>query len=111
YDRDPSLWYLHRLRRQGANLAVPATIDLARRDYLGNDGYLINLLNIALRGRPVSMTFFASNAPGDRRVLLQWAARHYQIVPVGLLMRLHPRGCPVNLHDLVRENERQWVRM
>jgi hypothetical protein len=111
YDRDPSLWYLHRLRRQGISIPIDLRRDLPRRDYLAFDGYLIDLLNGPLRGRPICLTFLKSPAAGDPQVLFRWAAKHYRPVPIGLLLRLQPMNRPVDMAALIRENERQWARM
>src|SRR5262249_42364908 len=56
YDWDPSLWYLHRLRRQGVNASMAVPADPAARDDLARDGYLIGLLERELRHRPLCVT-------------------------------------------------------
>ena len=52
YEWDSSLWYLHRLRRQGlqAPLDVPAKAEA--RAALARDGYLVQLLERERQGRP-----------------------------------------------------------
>ena len=112
-DADPSLWYLYRLRCQGVNAPVTVPREFARRAYLGSDGYLIDLLNGPLRGRPLCATFFNSHDPmeKDARVFFRWAAARYQILPLGLVLRLQPIRRPVDLKALIAENERQWTRI
>jgi hypothetical protein len=111
YRRDPSLWYLYRLRHQGAPVPIDVPRDPARWGYMIADGYLVDLLKGPLRGRPLCVTFFRSDAPGDQRVFFRWAAKHYQVLPIGLLVRLQPVGRRVDIHALLKENERQWARM
>jgi hypothetical protein len=111
YDRDPSLWYLCRLRHQGVRLPLDLPHDLPRRDYLALDGFLIDLLQGPLHDRPVCMTFLASSSQGDASVLFRWITHHCQTLPIGLLVRLQPRSRPVDLRALIRENERRWARM
>jgi hypothetical protein len=113
YRRDPSLWYLHRLRRHGVNVPMSLPHDPARWQYLAEDGYLIDLLQGPLRSRPICITFFGTGAPADRdrQVFFHWAAARYRPLPVGIILRLHPKDRPVNLPALIRDNERQWAQM
>src|SRR5205823_2315690 len=109
----PSLWYLHRLCRQGLDIRLDLPRDPAVARYYGGDGYLIELLKGPLRGRPVCMTFFASKAPRskDGRVFFRWAAAHYQVLPLGIDLRLQPKTWPVDLRALIQENKSRWARM
>jgi hypothetical protein len=113
YQKDPSLWYLYRLRKQGIKAPMEIPRDPARWSYLSYDGYLIDLLNGPLRGRTICMTFNGTNASSDRDpgVIFRWATTNYRPLPVGIVLRLHPRNQRVDLPALVRDNEDQWARM
>jgi hypothetical protein len=110
YDREPSLWYLHRLQREGLALSIPAAPDAATRAAWGQDGYLIGLLRKDLAARPLCVTFGASDLPAsqDPGVFFRWARRRYQSVPQGILLRLQPRSQPVHLGELLAKNARLW---
>jgi hypothetical protein len=110
YDRDPSLWYLHHLRRQGIDAPVEVPPTRAGRARLGSDGYLIGLLTRQFRDRPVCMTFAGTKAfkKKDGRRFLRWTAERYHMLPQGIVLRLHPRRERVNLAALLRRNERLW---
>lgn len=112
YEREPSLWYLHRLRQAGIMSAIPAPPDAATRAEWGQDGFLIRLLQHELAARPVCMTFGKSALPEsqDQGVFFRWAARHYQTLPQGILLRLQPRAEPVVLGKLVAKNAGLWER-
>jgi hypothetical protein len=112
-DRDPSLWYLHRLRRQGVSAPLGMPRDAARRAYLAHDGYLIDLLKGPLQGRPLCASFLDSGrtAVEARGVFFKWVGERYQPLPVGIVVRLSPKGQPVDLPALIRENERHWARI
>ena len=109
-DRDPSLWYLQRLRLQGVPVPVRYPSDAVTQRYLASDGYLIDRLKHELKGRPIFSTFFNSRAPRskDGRVFFRWAASHYEILPQGIILRLQPRTQPVVLAQLLRRNQRLW---
>jgi hypothetical protein len=111
HEWEPSLWYLHRLRRKGipAPLEVPA--DRERRVAFGDGEYLARLLTRELRGRPAYTTFMI---PRERQLdptpyFVQWVRQHYLTVPMGLLLRLHPKQQPLRLADVLQQNERLWA--
>jgi hypothetical protein len=106
YERDPSLWYLHRLRRQGVNVPVEAPRDAGERQRLAEDRFLIRMLTRELAGRPVCATFARPGA-----YFFEWASERCHLLPVGIVLRLHPRNRPVDLSALVAENARLWSRI
>jgi hypothetical protein len=112
-DRDAGLWYVHRLRCQGLNAPLTLPRDTTRRAYLGGDGCLIDLLTGPLRGRPLCMTFFPSKDPPEKdgRVFFRWAAAHFHVLPLGLVLRLQPGSRSVDLRGLIRDNEQLWARI
>jgi hypothetical protein len=85
-----------------APLSVPD--DPMERDRLARDGYLIQLLESELRNRPLCITFLA---PGTE--ISRWIQPRFTPVPIGIILRLHPRSRPVHLRNLLRENERLWA--
>lgn len=107
YDRDPSQWYLRRLRREGVNISLEVPRDPAARARLADDGCLIDLLSGPLRGRPLCTTFFAT-AGRRKRPFLSWASERYVVLPQGIVLRLQPKSQPVDLAQLLRRNERLW---
>jgi hypothetical protein len=107
YDRDPSQWYLRRLRREGVDVSLEVPRDPAARARLANDGCLIGLLTGPLRGRPLCTTFFAT-AGRRKRPFLSWASERYVVLPQGIVLRLQPKRQPVDLAGLLRRNERLW---
>jgi hypothetical protein len=111
YDRDPSLWYPYRLRRQGVPAPIPSALTPERRFYLAQDGYLIDLLNGPLRGRPICLTFFAGGREESRQVFFRWVAARNLLLPQGLTLFLQPRRHPVNLPALLAANDRVWRRI
>jgi hypothetical protein len=114
YGRDPSLWYLHRLRRQGVNAPLEVPRDRARRAFLWKDHYLIGLLERELRGRPLCMTFVPVETVRGRKVLppvRRWLDARYRALPLGIILRMQPKDQPVKLAELVRQNEQCWNRI
>jgi hypothetical protein len=111
FDRDPSLWYLYRLRRQGVGNSVPAAHDAALRRELGRDGYLIRLLEHELRNRPLCVTFLRTSTGNRLNAFLRWVYAHRVPVPLGLVIRLHPATAPVQLPELIAENRTRWERI
>ena len=107
YDRDPSLWYLHRLRQQGVRAPITVPPGAAARRDLGRDGYLLALLNGELRDRPLCLTFLQGEGQ-RKRALFEWTSRRFHAIPNGLVVRLHPRERPVELLALLAESERLW---
>lgn len=107
YPRDPSLWYIHSLRAAGVNASTAVPADSAERARLAGDGYLHELLKGPLRGRPLALTFFDS-AQQSGRPIMRWANEHYQSLPVGLVVRLQPKGRPVDVAGLIRESQQIW---
>jgi hypothetical protein len=103
YDWDPSVWYLHRLRRQGVAVPLQVPADPNMRMKLARDGCLIELLSRELHARSISMTSLPAQSE-----LTHWVAGRYQPVPVGLVLRLFPKRQPVDLPNVLRENERLW---
>jgi hypothetical protein len=112
YEREPSLWYLHRLQQEGVAAAIPSAPDAVTRVTWGQDGYLIGLLQKELAARPVCMTFGKSALPAsqDQGVFFRWARRHYQSLPQGILLRLQPQAQPVMLGKLLEKNAQLWER-
>ncbi|MBI3909421.1 MAG: DUF2723 domain-containing protein [Armatimonadetes bacterium] len=113
YDREPSLWYLRHLRRLGMNVPLDVPADPAQRVLLGQDRFLIRLLTEALRERPLCITFATtSTVPGaSKPYFLRWAEERYHMLPLGIILRLHPKSQPVHLAALLRQNERLWSQM
>jgi hypothetical protein len=111
YDWDRSLWYLHRLRRQGVNAPIEVPRDRAARARLRADGYLIQLLDRELRGRPLYITFTRTAERKREPPLFRWMRQRYVPLPWGIIMSLRPKSEPVVLAELVRQNERLWSRM
>ncbi|MBM3458228.1 MAG: DUF2723 domain-containing protein, partial [Armatimonadetes bacterium] len=104
-----SQWYIQRLRRQGVAAPEEPQADAARRRYLGHDGYLIELLEGPLAGRPIHLTFL-STPVGDEIPLLNWSRSRFAPIPVGLLVRLYPHERSVDLREVVRESSGLWSR-
>jgi hypothetical protein len=108
-DRDPSGWYLQRLERDGVPVPLSIPPAGAQRTALGNDGALIQVLSQQLRGKPIFITGQGTEPPGDSAHAFQhWIAGHFQTLPVGLVLYLHPKDQPVDLPRLVRRNEELW---
>jgi hypothetical protein len=112
-ERDPSRWYLYRLRRQGIAAPIRVSSNKVTHAYLANDGYLIDRLMGELRGRPLCTTFFTSHEPRSRdsRVFFRWAGARYRVLPQGILLRLQPRSQPVVLAELLSRNQQLWKRI
>src|SRR5262249_16941319 len=112
-DRDPSFWYLYRLRVQGVPVPLAYPRDPTTRAYLASDGYLIDCLSGDLSGRPACITFFTSPAPlaRDGRTFFPWGAARYEVLPQGIVLRLQPRSQRVILSQLVSRNQQLWDRM
>lgn len=113
FDKEPSLWYLHRLRRQGVDAPLDVPRDPAMRASLATDDrYLRQLLQRQLRDRPLCMSFATTHA--SRRAggpyFLRWAAAHYEMLPQGVVLRLQPKSQPVDLAALLRRDQRLWDR-
>lgn len=119
YRKDPSLWYIHRLRKQGVEAGLPRRMDPGYLAQLGNDGYLLYLLSHPLKDRPLHITFASAAGTEDGgsgsggsdapREFFRWAAEHYQSVPQGLVIRLLPKTEPVDLATLLRKNRALWA--
>jgi hypothetical protein len=107
YDREPSVWYLDRLRRLGVAAPAPSAATDAEWRELARDGYLIRLLEGPLAGRPVAVTF-AESAATQGMPFLPWVRRKFHLLPNGLVLRLHPKLEPVRLPELIRHNGRLW---
>jgi hypothetical protein len=112
FDKEPSLWYLRRLRRQGVDAPLDVPRDLAVRASLATDGYLLRLLQRQLRDRPLCMTFAATHAPRceDGPCFLRWALARYEMLPQGVVLRLQPKSQPVDLAVLLRHDQQLWDR-
>ncbi len=110
-DRDPSLWYLHRLRRQG----VPAPLDrksiLPAAARYARDAYLISILNTSLAGRPLYATFLLTQSQTDVAPITTWMLTEWIPVPSGLVLRLLPKGTKVDVAQLARDNDDIWSRI
>jgi hypothetical protein len=112
FDKEPSLWYLRRLRRQGVDAPLGVPRDPAVRASLATDGYLLRLLQRQLRDRPLCMTFAATHAPRceDGPCFLRWALARYEMLPQGVVLRLQPKSQPVDLAVLLRHDQQLWDR-
>ncbi len=108
-DRDPSRWYLERLRREGVPVSGVVPLDRETRKALGRDGQLLQLFEGPLKQRPLYTTFLRTQTRRPPR-FIRWALTERIPVPVGLLVRLEPAGRPVDLPRLIAESEARWVR-
>lgn len=108
YDLDPSLWYYHRLRREGLNVRVTPPEDPATLQSLLHEGQLVDSLTHELRNRPIYLTG-ASRVPRAVGMdFTRWASARYDVLPVGLVLELHPKSKRVNVSQLLRRNEALW---
>src|SRR5262249_27467099 len=71
---------------------------------------LARLLEGAMRGRNICMTFAPMDRPAtpEDRLFRHWLDRSYLFLPVGIVLRLHPRHRPVDVTALLQQNERIW---
>jgi hypothetical protein len=106
---EPSLWFLHYLRRKGVDAPLSMPRDRAQLEDWVLDGYLIRLIQRQLRDRPLYMTFGESVSPGDRQTFIRWAEAHYEMLPQGVVLALQPKSRPVDLAAVLRKNERAWA--
>jgi len=113
YERDPSLWYLHRLQAQGLRVPLDRPASAAERADLANDGLMIRYLDWGLIGRPLCTTFAVTpeqeKATGQR--LFTWVHLRYRLAPQGIVMRFEAKDEPLNLPALRKRNQRYWDRM
>ncbi len=109
-DKDPSRWYLYRLQRQGVPISTEIPADPQRVAYLGGDGALIDLVSGPLKERPLAITFAATSGPKekDSGYFLEWLDERSILLPVGIIMRIHPKGKPVDLPGLINRNVELW---
>jgi hypothetical protein len=113
YNWEPSLWYLHRLRRHGVILSVEGARTPVGLTALADDSYLIGLLERHLTGRPAYL-LFSRPAPGPgtgKLRLFDWVRRNSYPMPHGLLEHLQPKGLRIDLELLRRQNERLWAKI
>lgn len=105
---EPSLWYVHALRRQGLPVPtdLPGAAEIRRR---AEDGCLIDLLEGPLRDRPLRTTFLAlpESGPDDPRRVLTWFAARASS-PAGVVVRLDPADRPPRVVDVVAANRAFW---
>jgi hypothetical protein len=113
YDKDPSLWYLAYLRARGVRAPLLPPPASPTEPHTAGGGYLVQLLSRELRDRPLFMTFASSKdrRSNDPTSFLRWVTGHYEIVPQGIILRLHSRTTPVDLKELLSRNEQLWDRM
>jgi hypothetical protein len=111
--RDPSLWYLTRLRRQGLRLPPDVTEQAPVARFVAGDDYLIHLLQDGLRGRPVFLTFARTDLPPaqDAMHFIHWAGERHYFQLQGIVLRLQPKDQPVALAALLARNRRIWDRI
>jgi hypothetical protein len=105
--RDPSAWYLHRLRRDGVPIATQVPTDSESRGRLEEDGALIDLLAGPRKGRALCVTFLEDPGRG-RGAFWRWALALMDPVPQGLVLKYQPKSDPVSLGVLIERNERLW---
>ncbi len=110
YDRDPSQWFLHRLRRDGVEVSLTVPDDPAERDRLEEDGFLVDLLEGPLKDRPLCVTFLGDTGQG-KETFRKWALARMDPLPQGVVLRYHPRSQPPDLRLLLARNERLWSRI
>jgi hypothetical protein len=106
HDKDPSLWYIRRLRRQGVAAPMEAPADPGKRAYWNSGGYLPDLLNEELRDRPICIT--GTDAGPGGPLFMRLMNERFATLPQGVILRLQPRTQPVNLAQLLYRNEKLW---
>lgn len=109
-EKDSSLWYLYRLKKQGIQVSTELPTDPQRIQYLGNDGALIDLIQGPLKDRPLCITFAQTSATKERDsgYFLQWARQRSDLLPLGIILRIHPKTEPVDLKGLVDRSAELW---
>ncbi len=112
-NNDPSLWYLHILRRQGAPIALPISRALSTRIREGDDGLLFRLLTRELRERPWCMTFGYSGSapPYDRQYFPLWVQRNMYMMVRGVVIGIYPIAEAPAFSDVLRDNDTLWGRI
>ncbi|HTE18833.1 MAG TPA: DUF2723 domain-containing protein [Armatimonadota bacterium] len=110
HEQEPSQWYLHRLRREGVDVSMGPPRDRTDSKRLGHDGGLVELVNGPLRHRPLCVTFAAPTS-AKKQLFFRWCAERYVQLPLGLVIRLHPKQQPVHLGRLLADNRQRWSRI
>lgn len=110
-EKDSSRWYLYRLKHLGVPVSTELPTDPQRLAYLGNDGALIDLIEGPLRDRPLAITFAQTSITKvvDSGFFLQWARQQNDLLPLGIILRIHPKKEPVDLKGLVERSAELWA--
>jgi hypothetical protein len=119
YEKDPSAYFLYRLRRLGIDVSTEIPTDRAERIRLGSDGALIALLEKLSATRSIHTTFLDDRTPEERqydaasgqrtmRPLIAWFATRFDPVPQGLVLRLQAKDSTTTLAELIARNKALW---
>jgi len=110
HGRDPSLWYVRQLRREGLDLPLTVPADRDTRIRMGKEGHLLKLILKQFPERPFAMTFL-STGEGRNVQALTWIRANYTAVPQGLLLSLVPKDRNVDVNQLLARNREIWSRI